>query len=103
MTQAAVAAPRAASTQPFAVARIDGSFVPRLIAGVTLLLGWEIVVRAFAPAYVAKPSTVAMAIPKVIVDPAFLKAAGDTLSAVAEGLTVALVFGTIIGLLMGRN
>jgi ABC-type nitrate/sulfonate/bicarbonate transport system permease component len=80
-----------------------GTFVPRFVTGVVLLLGWEIVVRMWAPAYVAKPTTVVMAIPRVITDPAFLKAAVSTLSAVAEGLAVALVFGTIIGLLMGRN
>jgi ABC-type nitrate/sulfonate/bicarbonate transport system permease component len=104
MTQAAVAAPHTvADKAPVAFGGVSGSFMPRFIAGVALLAGWEIVVRAFAAAYVAKPSTVAMAIPKVITDPAFLKAAGDSLSAVAEGLAVALVFGTIIGLLMGRN
>jgi len=33
----------------------------------------------------------------------FLRATGNTLAAVAEGLAVALVFGTVIGLLMGRS
>ncbi len=50
-----------------------GSFVPRLLAGAVILLGWEIVVRAIAPAYVAKPSTVALAIPRVLTDPEFLQ------------------------------
>ena len=59
--------------------------------------------RALAPAYVAKPTTVVMAIPRVIDDPVFLKATGATLTAVAEGLAIALMFGTIIGLLMGRS
>ena len=44
-------------------------FLPRLIAGLAILLAWEFVVRAFAPAYVAKPTTVVLAIPRVIVDP----------------------------------
>ena len=48
-------------------------------------------------------TTVVMAIPRVIVDPAFLAATGATLTAVAEGLAIALVFGTITGLLMGRS
>jgi ABC-type nitrate/sulfonate/bicarbonate transport system permease component len=39
----------------------------------------------------------------VIVDPAFLTATRVTLTAVAEGLVLALVFGTAIGLLMGRS
>lgn len=91
----------AASAKP--TSRFYDTFLPRLIVGAIILLLWEGVVRAFAPAYVAKPSTVALAIPKVIVDPAFLKATGITLSAVAQGLAIALVFGTVIGLLMGRS
>jgi NitT/TauT family transport system permease protein len=85
------------------VDRLRTTFLPRLLTGVTLLLVWEFVVRALAPAYVAKPSTVVMAIPRVVTDPAFLKATGATLTAVAEGLTIALVFGTMIGLLIGRS
>jgi ABC-type nitrate/sulfonate/bicarbonate transport system permease component len=77
--------------------------VPRIVVGVAILLLWEFVVRALAPAYVAKPSTVVMAIPRVITDPAFLSATGQTLLAVAEGLAVALVIGTVIGLVMGRS
>jgi ABC-type nitrate/sulfonate/bicarbonate transport system permease component len=83
--------------------RLGDTFVPRLIAGLAVLMAWELVVRAFAPAYVAKPTTVVMAIPRVIVDPAFLAATGQTLTAVAEGLAIALVAGTVIGLLMGRS
>jgi ABC-type nitrate/sulfonate/bicarbonate transport system permease component len=83
--------------------RLRTTFMPRLLTGLVILLAWEIVVRAFAPAYVAKPTTVIMAIPRVIADPAFLRATGTTLAAVAEGLAIALIFGTIIGLLMGRS
>lgn len=97
-----VSAPAAVTPVRFG-ARFRDTFLPRLIAGAVILLIWEAVVRALAPAYVAKPSTVAMAIPQVIVDPAFLKATGVTLAAVAEGLAVALVFGTVIGVLMGRS
>jgi ABC-type nitrate/sulfonate/bicarbonate transport system permease component len=75
----------------------------RTLTGFAIVAIWETVVRAFAPPYVAKPSTVAMAIPRVIVDPAFIEAARVTLTAVAEGLAIALVFGTIIGLTMGRS
>lgn len=92
---AAVAAPRNE--------RLYDTYLPRLVTGAAILLVWEFVVRALAPAYVAKPSTVAMAIPRVIVDPVFLRATGMTLAAVAEGLVVALVFGTVIGMLMGRS
>jgi ABC-type nitrate/sulfonate/bicarbonate transport system permease component len=96
--------PVAAAHKPSALsARLSGTFLPRLICGLLLLLVWEFVVRALAPSYVAKPTTVVMAIPRVIVDPAFQAATRATLTAVAEGLAIALLFGTIIGLLMGRS
>jgi ABC-type nitrate/sulfonate/bicarbonate transport system permease component len=75
----------------------------RLAAGLAILLIWEGVVRAFAPPFVAKPSGIIIAIPKVLVDPAFLDATAVTLLAVAEGLAIALVVGTVIGLAMGRS
>jgi NitT/TauT family transport system permease protein len=75
----------------------------RTLTGFAILAIWETVVRAFAPPYVAKPSTVTLAIPRVIVDLAFIEATRVTLTAVAEGLAIALVFGTIIGLIMGRS
>ncbi len=77
--------------------------MPRLLAGIALLLVWEVVVRLFAPAYVAKPSGVIMVFPKVITDPQFLQAVGATLLAVAEGLAIAMVTGTLIGLAIGRS
>jgi ABC-type nitrate/sulfonate/bicarbonate transport system permease component len=75
----------------------------RIVCGLVILLVWELVVRAFAPAYVAKPTTVVMAIPRVIVDPAFLEATGVTLWACAQGLAISIVLGTVIGLAMGRS
>jgi len=95
---AALAAPKV----PALGSRALGTALPRLICGLVILLAWEFVVRALAPGYVAKPTTVVMAIPHVITDSVFLKATAASLTAVAEGLAVALVFGTIIGLLMGR-
>lgn len=94
----------AVATAPSRLAALrSGSFVPRLITGLAILLLWEIVVRALAPAYVAKPSTVLLVIPAVLTDPVFLKALGDTLRAVTEGLAITIVLGTGIGLLMGRS
>jgi NitT/TauT family transport system permease protein len=77
--------------------------IARALTGIAIVAIWEAVVRAFAPPYVAKPSTVALAIPRVIVDPIFLEATRVTLTAVAEGLAIALVFGTVVGLIMGRS
>jgi ABC-type nitrate/sulfonate/bicarbonate transport system permease component len=106
MADTTIAASTAAAGKappPRVAAGLPGSFVPRLVTGLTIVLAWEIVVRAFAPAYVAKPSTVLLAIPRVIVEPAFLQALGNTVTAVAEGLAITIVAGTIIGLAMGRS
>ncbi len=100
MTESTISAPVMAERK---VSPLADTFMPRLLIGLGILLTWELVVRGFAPAYVAKPSTVLLAIPRVIVDPAFLTATGQTLAAVAEGLAIALVAGTAIGLLMGRS
>jgi NitT/TauT family transport system permease protein len=101
MTEAALSAPVPEASK--AAARGSGTLLPRLITGLAIAAVWEFVVRGFAPAYVAKPTTVLLAIPRVIVDPEFLTATGQTLAAVAEGLAIALVAGTVIGLLMGRS
>ena len=84
--------------------RLLGTFVPRLIAGLAILLAWEWVVRAFAPAYVAKPTTVVLAIPRVIVDPAFLAATGaDAGCGRRRPCHRARRSAPLIGLLMGRS
>ena len=104
MAEQALSAPVPAAGKPQAAARLwSGTFVPRLITGLAIALAWEIVVRAIAPAYVAKPTSVLLAIPTVITDPAFLAALGSTLAAVSEGLAITLVVGTVLGVLMGRS
>jgi len=81
----------------------SGAALPRLIAGVAILAVWELVVSAFAPDFVARPSGIARAIPQVIASAPFLRATGLTLWSVAEGLAIAVVLGTLIGLVMGRS
>lgn len=92
---------------------VAGAVRPRLSAsssamllkaggGLVLLALWEIVVRAWAPAYVARPSGVARVIFGVLADAQFLSDAGATLWAVVEGLLISLVAGTLVGTVMGR-
>lgn len=102
MAETVISAPSPAA-QKASIKVLHGAWLPRLITGLVIAGLWEFVVRGFAPAYVAKPSTILLAIPRVIVDPAFLTATGQTLAAVAEGLVIALVLGTVLGLLMGRS
>ena len=102
MSQATLAPAAVPAKGPALVDRVVGTFVPRLITGLALILIWEIAVRLMAPAFVAKPSSVLAAAPRVLVDPAFLRALASTLIAVGEGLAISLVLGTVIGLAMGR-
>ena len=74
----------------------------KIVAGVAILVVWHYSVVLFAPPYVAKPLNVIAVFPSVIVNEAFLNATFSTLRAVLEGLAIAMVFGTLIGLLMGR-
>jgi ABC-type nitrate/sulfonate/bicarbonate transport system permease component len=76
--------------------------VMKAIAGVVLLVLWEAVVRAFAPAYVARPTGVATVFANVLADAQFRAAAAATLWSVAQGLCISLVAGTALGFLMGR-
>lgn len=74
----------------------------KVTAGVVLLSMWELLVRALAPGYVARPSGIANVFLRVISDTQFLSAAGATLSAVLVGLAISLVAGTAVGFMMGR-
>jgi NitT/TauT family transport system permease protein len=100
MAESALSVPAATERK---ASLLGDSFMPRLLVGLAILVAWELVVRALAPGYVAKPTTVVMAIPGVLTDPEFLAATGATLLAVAEGLAVTLLAGTVIGLMMGRS
>src|SRR6185312_8594363 len=105
MAESAVEISTAIAARPKGQARSErllGTLVPRLIAGLVLVLVWEVAVRLLAPPFVAKPTSVIAVTPRVLTEPAFLNATGSTLLAVAEGLVISLVLGTIIGLAMGR-
>jgi NitT/TauT family transport system permease protein len=85
------------------LAYASNATIQRVLGGAVILLLWEGIVRAFAPAYVAKPSGIVAVFPTVITSAPFLNATGVTLWAVAQGLVIALVLGTLIGLAMGRS
>jgi ABC-type nitrate/sulfonate/bicarbonate transport system permease component len=74
----------------------------RILAGIAILAIWEFTVWMWAPAFVARPSRIAVVFPTVIMDPALWQAAGGTLGAVVQGLAIAIVAGTGIGLAIGR-
>ena len=75
----------------------------KFAAGSILLATWEIAVRLWAPAYVARPTGVISVLLPVLSSAQFLDAAAATLGAVIEGLLVALVSGIAVGIAMGRS
>jgi NitT/TauT family transport system permease protein len=81
---------------------LSADALARLVAGVAILGAWEMAVRLWAPPYMAGPSGIALAIPRVIAEPAFWDAARLTLGAVLQGLAIAFVAGTLVGLAIGR-
>jgi ABC-type nitrate/sulfonate/bicarbonate transport system permease component len=74
----------------------------RVGAGILLLAIWQVGVKLFAPSYIATPVGVIGAIPSVLGDSSFWSSTGATLLAIVEGLAIAVVAGTVIGLAMGR-
>lgn len=74
----------------------------RIVTGLAIVAIWELAVWMWAPAFVARPSGIVVAIPKVLMDPGLWVAAGATLGAVVQGLAIAVVLGTAIGLAIGR-
>jgi ABC-type nitrate/sulfonate/bicarbonate transport system permease component len=74
----------------------------RVIAGIVILLVWEIVVALWAPSFVARPSGIVAVFPAVIVNPQFWRSAGLTLGAVFQGLGIAFAIGTVLGVGIGR-
>jgi ABC-type nitrate/sulfonate/bicarbonate transport system permease component len=80
----------------------------RVAAGVILLVLWELLVRWLAPPFVARPVTVARALPHVLANhlppgtPTFWGAAGATVAAAFDGLAIGLLAGILVGLTMGR-
>ena len=90
-----------APSRPLARRLAESQIALKLAGGVFVLGAWEIAVRLLAPAYVAKPSGIAAALPGVLTSATVLRAAAITLSAVGQGLVIAVVFGVLVGLLAG--
>jgi ABC-type nitrate/sulfonate/bicarbonate transport system permease component len=83
-------------------ALVGADALVRILAGCAILLIWEVVVRGFAPPFVARPSQIALVFPAVIASAELWRNAAATLHAVFEGLAIAFVGGTAFGLAMGR-
>ena len=80
----------------------------RVATGVLLLFLWEVLIRWLAPPFVARPVTIARALPHVLAGhvplatPPFWGSVEATVIAVFEGLAIGVVGGILVGLTMGR-
>lgn len=83
-------------------ARAGRSVLLWVIAGLALLAIWQLGITLFAPKYIATPIGTLLAAPAVLSDPVFWSDAISSLVAVIEGLAIAVVLGTVLGLAMGR-
>ncbi len=82
--------------------RLLDSAALKVGAGVVLLAIWQFGVTLFAPSYIATPLDTLQRIPAVLADPDFGADVQTTLLAIIEGLAIAVVIGTVLGLMMGR-
>lgn len=84
------------------IAVVKSDVIVRIAAGILILLLWEIVALLWAPPFVARPSRIIAVFPAVMTNPQFWRMAGSTLGAVFEGLAIAFVTGTVLGVAIGR-
>jgi ABC-type nitrate/sulfonate/bicarbonate transport system permease component len=99
VTAAAVTArmPRTSALSPRAT-----RVLLRVAAGIAILLLWEALVTWLAASFVARPSGIIKVAPSVLRDGGFWTDTQQTIVAVAEGMVIGVVLGTLVGLAMGR-
>jgi ABC-type nitrate/sulfonate/bicarbonate transport system permease component len=99
---AATVSDEVAPAMPPPAGRSGGSAALKVGAGIVLLAIWQFGVVLFAPSYIATPLDTARRIPAVLGDSAFGSDVQSTLLSIVEGLAIAVVLGTVLGLVMGR-
>jgi ABC-type nitrate/sulfonate/bicarbonate transport system permease component len=73
-----------------------------LVAGVVLLVAWELYVRLYLPDFVASPSGILAAIPATVSDLSFWTDVAASLGAIVEGVAIGSAAGVLVGVAMGR-
>jgi ABC-type nitrate/sulfonate/bicarbonate transport system permease component len=76
--------------------------VAPVVAGLAILVIWEISVRSNLPDFVATPSGVVMAIPSTMSTAAFWMDVAASLGSIVEGVAIGSVAGILVGVAMGR-
>jgi ABC-type nitrate/sulfonate/bicarbonate transport system permease component len=95
-------APAALGPTESSANRLLGSAALKVGAGIVLLAVWQFGVVLFAPSYIATPLNTARRIPAVLGDGEFGSDVQSTLVSIVEGLAIAVIIGTVLGLVMGR-
>lgn len=84
--------------------RPTGKWAIRFVTLAIILGAWELYGRASNPALFAPPSRVVEAFRAIAIDePILWRAIADSLGAMAVGFSMAIVVGTMVGLIMGRS
>jgi ABC-type nitrate/sulfonate/bicarbonate transport system permease component len=76
--------------------------VAPVVAGLAILVIWEVVVRAELPDFVARPSGIIMAIPSTVASEEFWIDVVVTLGSILEGVAIGSAAGILVGVAMGR-
>ena len=74
----------------------------RMLAGLLLLVLWEVAARYLGSDFVARPTGVIAAAPEVFATETFWQNAWETVGSVIAGVLIGAVAGMILGLAMGR-
>jgi len=73
-----------------------------VIAGLAILVVWEVGVRAKLPYFVPRPSGIIAALPSVVSKESFWLDALSSCGAIVAGTLIGSVLGAVLGLIMGR-
>jgi NitT/TauT family transport system permease protein len=76
--------------------------IVRISSVALTLIAWEIYGRQVDPVFLSYPTAILAALPAMLASGELLRALWSSLQGLVVGLTLAVVFGTALGLLMGR-
>jgi ABC-type nitrate/sulfonate/bicarbonate transport system permease component len=92
-----------AERRPSALPRwLTRESVAPVIAGLAILVVWQVVVSTQLPSFVARPTGIVMAIPETVSSEEFWLDVVVTLGSILEGVAIGSAAGILVGVAMGR-
>ncbi len=90
--------------QPMRVPRgaLTREWLAPIVAGIAILVVWQVAVSAYLPDFVARPSGIIAAIPETVASAEFWSDVLVTLSSILEGVVIGSAAGILVGVAMGR-